>query len=392
MSTFRPGLQRGVIFNYVLVYLCLSWIHRGIPTSEAFSLTSYDSGFYRRRYYRTGLALSSPNVKENKQSDERPLLRTLSLVDEATGEILAQGYELEPLPEERDKPDEDDLEYLYPTQRQYFQFAPAPAPPRAEDGDNVESLVPPSPVQQVRTTSFGCGKLGHQVWSSSTALCLSLVHDYYNDANAQDSSSSSVRSPQSVLELGAGCGLPSIVCRDVLQIPTVVATDFWYVGEDSEREKERLVPETWHGINLEYNVVQGQTKEGGALVKRLDWHDLETVRQAAGPSVDLVIGSDLIYYPMDIQPLWNTIETLLQDCGASKVVLLSPLKPETREAFPAFLELLNSKSNSERTGANYLLERQKLCLYKRIEDLNARQDGDRFLKLTLTLNKSSQTA
>jgi predicted nicotinamide N-methyase len=231
--------------------------------------------------------------------------------------------------------------------------------------------------------SFGCGKLGHQVWPSSMTLCLSLIHDYYGDHNGRDSPS--VR-PESVLELGAGCGLPSIVCRDVLQIPSVVATDFWYVGEDSEREKERLVPEVWHGINLVYNVER--TKDEAALVKRLDWHDLETVRQAAGPTIDLVIGSDLVYYPMDIEPLWNTIETLLQDCGASKVVLIAPVKPETREALPAFLELLDTKSDIK-NGGRYLLKRQELCLYRRNEDFSARQDGDRFLKLTLTCSQTT---
>ncbi len=276
--------------------------------------------------------------------------RPLILVDDETGDVLAQGYELEPFPEERDKPDEDELEMLYPTQRQFFQFGQS------------------TPVQQVRSTSFGCSKMGHQVWPSSMALCLSLIHDYYDATDR----------PQSVLELGAGCGLPSIVCRDVLNVPRVVATDFWYPEQDTQRENERLIPEVWHGINLQYNV---QRKEQGAVVQPLDWHNLESVRQAAAPKIDLVIGSDVVYYHMDILPLWNTMDTLLRECGASKIILVLPVKPETRESLPAFVELLESMSS---TGT-YVLERQQIHLYKSQESFESRQESDRFLKFTLSM-------
>jgi predicted nicotinamide N-methyase len=290
----------------------------------------------------------------------------LILVDDATGQVLARGYELEPFPEERDKPDEDELEILYPTQRQFFQF--------------TES----SPTLQVRSTSFGCSKMGHQIWPSSMALCLSLIHDYHHQQQQQqqddDPSQKSTTWPRSVLELGAGCGLPSILCRDVLQIPRVVATDFWYPDLDpSQRISDRLIPEVWHGINLAYNV---QRLEQGAIVRPLDWHDLDSVRQAATPSIDLVIASDVVYYHMDIEPLWNTMNVLLRECGAAQVVLVLPVKPETRESLPMFVELLEAKAAS---GA-YRLDKQNLHLYKSQESFDARQDSDRFLKFTLALN------
>lgn len=293
---------------------------------------------------------------DESEQETRSILRTLTLVDPASDTVLATGYELAALPRERDKPDEDELEILYPTQRQYFQFDNS-----AKDGE----------IHQVRTTSFGCGKLGHQVWPSSLALCLWLVHEF---------GGSDAASLGSVLELGAGCGLPSIVCRDALKVPMVVATDFWY-SDEIEWEAERLVPEVWHGINLKYNV---QRPEQGALVRKLDWHGQTSVKEAAtaiGPTIDLVIGSDLIYYPMDLAPLWNTLETLLKDCGARKIVLVSPLKPETRESMPAFLELVESKS----ADGSLLVERQEMLLYRSQGAVDARQDGDRFVKLTLSL-------
>lgn len=293
---------------------------------------------------------ASPMMIDRVEKD-RPIRRPLILVDDETGEVLAQGQELEPFPEERNKLDEDELEILYPTQRQFFQF-----------GKTTDM-----PVLQVRSTSFGCSKMGHQIWPSSLALCLSLIHDY----GGSDW-------PKSVLELGAGCGLPSIVCRDILQVPQVIATDFWYPEQQSQRVKDRLVPEVWHGINLQYNV---ERQHQGAVVKPLDWHDLESVRQAATPSVDLVIASDVVYYHMDIVPLWNTIETLLRECGALKVVLVLPVKPETRESLPAFVEVLESKAS---TGT-YVLERQQLHLYKSQESFDTRQDSDRFLKFSLSI-------
>ena len=294
---------------------------------------------------------------ERKRSIRRPLI----LVDDATGQVLSQGYEMEPFPEERDKPDEDELEILYPTQRQYFQF--------------TES----SPLVQVRSTSFGCSKMGHQVWPSSLALCLSLIHDFHQNPQHQhqEENGQGATWPTSVLELGAGCGLPSILCRDVLQIPRVVATDFWYADPDpAQRIQLRLVPEVWHGINLEYNV---QRLDQGAIVRPLDWHDLDSVRQAATPKIDLVIASDVVYYHMDTEPLWNTMNVLLRECGARKVVLVLPVKPETRESLPMFVELLESKAAS---GA-YTLHQQHLHLYKSQESFDARQDSDRFIKFTL---------
>lgn len=311
------------------------------------------------------LALLAP---PSESFSARPILRSLILVDEETKSVLARAYELQPLPEERDKPDEDELEMLYPTRRQYFQF-------RNTDRDDDDDSVPTtSPVQMVRTTSFGCGKLGHQVWPSAIALSLALMNEF----GAQPK-------PASVLELGAGCGLPSVVCRDVLKMSSVVATDFWYeesAAAESIRDMDRLIPEVYHGINLRYNVAQGHD-EARVRVIQLDWHtDSQDIQRRIGPPVDLVIGSDLVYYPADVEPLWSTIESLLRyGDRPTKVILMAPLKPDVREAMPAFLELLEDKS----TRDDFILERQGLYLYKSQESWEAQEDTDYFLKLSISL-------
>jgi predicted nicotinamide N-methyase len=311
---------------------------------------------------------------------------------------LATGYELAaPAKDPTNEEEEDELEYWYPTQRQYFQFAA---------GDDDASNSTSKTIQKIRTTSFGCGKLGHQVWPSSIVLSLVLMHDLNH--NKQNTATL-----QSVLELGAGCGLPSVLCRDVLQIPCVIATDFWYSSRaegamNEQWESDRLVPEHWHGVNLEYNVVENRQESDEdkaasiAYVRKVDWHDLQSVRRVVEETstlakIDLVIGSDIIYYPMDMEPLWNTLETLLKECFAQKVILVSPLKQNLREALPAFEELLATKSSLQ--GGEYLVERQEFALHatttitsafqaKALQALRGDEDGDdRFVKWTLSLRK-----
>jgi predicted nicotinamide N-methyase len=340
--------------RFMAVVLLLLGFFGGATLAFLVSSPAPNPQLDRRRAFPPHIITANTFLLDSSSSTlEREILRHLILVDEETGEILAKGQELQALAQERDQADQDELELMYPTQRQYFQF-----------GDSSKY-----PVQIVRTTSFGCGKLGHQVWPSAMALSLALVHEYTSSEDA------STRIPKSVLELGAGCGLPSVVCRDVLHVP-VIATDFWY-DEAADRDWDRLIPEVHHGINLVHNVARGDK----ARVQSLDWHNIESVRKL-GP-VDLVIGSDVIYYPMDIEPLWKTLETLLRDGGATKVILVSPLKPDIREAMPEFLELLESKSSKDH--GDFDLEQQGLYLYKSRENLEAGEGGEHFLKLSLSL-------
>mmetsp|Transcript_4485 Transcript_4485/g.10896 ORF Transcript_4485/g.10896 Transcript_4485/m.10896 type:complete len:332 (+) Transcript_4485:1654-2649(+) len=240
---------------------------------------------------------------------------------------------LSPSTEEADD-EEDEVEHWFPTTRRYFEFS-----------------IPSSSVESTSTittrqTSFGCGKLGYELWDSSIALCLYLGQQQ------------SLVQGKRVLELGSGCGLPSVVCRDLLQADAVLATDFWQ-KEDDTFDGDRLVPTKFHGMNLEYNVVQRNANSNSVTetaVQRLDWHDRESAVSARDSfRPDLIIGSDLVYYPMDIEPLLNVLEILLigdvddknkeESISENKTqaVLVVALAPAEREALPEFRSKLPSR-------------------------------------------------
>jgi len=236
--------------------------------------------------------------------------------------------------------EEDEVEYWYPTTKRYFEFSI----PHSSSSSSSQSIQSISTIM-TRQTSFGCGKLGYELWDASMALCLHLGQQ-----------PSLVRGKR-VLELGAGCGLPSVVCRDLLQADAILATDFWQ-KEDDTFDGDRLVPTKFHGLNLEYNIVKNrgnENKNGDRVVEtavqRLDWHDRASAVSARDSfRPDIIIGSDLMYYPMDIEPLLNVLETFLIGEGndnkeesssssseiKTRAVLVSALPPVEREALPEF--------------------------------------------------------
>lgn len=238
----------------------------------------------------------------------------IHILQDSEGATLGQCTEFFP---EDDRPDEDELEMLFPTVRRRFAFGTA-----INDGLTQDKIM-------IRQTSFGCGKLGYQVWPSSIALSLYLCN---HPEMIKD---------QNIMELGAGCGLPSAVCRDLLGARFILATDFWMV---SKCEQDRLIPESWHGINLKFNVETSPK----AKAQHVDWFNPDTVRHALEVGQpNIVVGSDLIYYPTDLWSLWNTIEICLKDGDVDEVILISPLKPDVREALPEFRKMLENKGGKE---------------------------------------------
>ncbi|VEU38547.1 unnamed protein product [Pseudo-nitzschia multistriata] len=238
--------------------------------------------------------------------------------------------------------EEDEVEYWYPITRRYFEFSIPPS-------QSSETLVQSTSTTMIRQTSFGCGKLGYELWDSSIALCLHLGRQL------------PLIEGKRILELGSGCGLPSVVCRDLLQADAVLATDFWQEDGDGF-DGDRLVPTKFHGMNLEYNVVAARgNKRREAAVQRLDWHDRASAvsaRESFRP--DVVIGSDLMYYPMDIEPLLNVLETFLVEDGdrdgadgkqatETRVFLVSALAPAEREALPEFRSKLPVRFSATHT-------------------------------------------
>ena len=209
--------------------------------------------------------------------------------------------------------EEDTVDEWYPTTRTLFEFTTL---------NNVKNATKAQFC--IRETSFGCGGLGYCVWSSAVALGLTLLQHPQWIHNRR------------VLELGAGCGLPSRLCWE-LGAAAVLATDFWE-QPDTPTERKDVVPDPLHALNLQYNT---QT-----AVQRVDWNDLETVRQAQAIfQPDIILGSDLVYYPVNVQPLLDTLQELLplenNPKSAQFAVLMSPLPPDhEREGLPEFRQRL----------------------------------------------------
>lgn len=209
-----------------------------------------------------------------------------------------------------------------------------------------------SKVLTLRQTSFGCGRLGANIWPSAIALSCLLAGD-----------SGDLIEGKRVLEVGAGCGLPSAYCSWVAH--SILATDYWEEKEESSSAEmspsyhdslyrnsaigettntgDRLVAKNLFGVNLAYNIGQSEEHDNTS-VKRLDWHDEMGIHKIADDfRPDVIIGSDLVYYPMDTTPLFQTLEILLKTGGAEDVLLMLPLPPMAdREALPDFRRRLDN--------------------------------------------------
>lgn len=133
-----------------------------------------------------------------------------------------------------------------------------------------------------------------------------------------------------------------------------LATDYWEDGKNYNASGgDRLVPKNLFGANLAYNIGSSDSDGNASAntsVERLDWHDEMSIFKIAHDfRPDVIIGSDLVYYPMDTAPLLQTLEILLKNSGGGDggakvdVLLLLPLPPNAeREALPDFRRRLEN--------------------------------------------------
>jgi hypothetical protein len=233
--------------------------------------------------------------------------------------ILGSCNEVRPLTTLKEE-DEDEVEMFYATTNRYFTFPNKETKCNDADGsgnDDGDKWL------RIRQTTFGCGRLGATVWPSAIALAALLAGTTYR---------SSIEGKR-VLELGSGCGLPILTAKKVCNAKQVLPTDYW--ERDGLVIGNRLVPKDLFGKNLAYNV--------GCEPYNLDWHDEISVFEASTLfRPDVIIGSDLVYYPDDAEPLLQTLDILLKNgSGAESMLLILPL-PTTaeREALPGFRKRL----------------------------------------------------
>ncbi|KAL7469105.1 hypothetical protein ACHAXS_009349 [Conticribra weissflogii] len=236
----------------------------------------------------------------------------------------------------------------------------------------------------IRETSFGCGKLGGTVWESSLALSCHLMTLFRSDGISYNNNETSKHpSEWRIIELGAGVGVPSCVCRE-LGAGKILSTDYW---DDSSKDfvtapdPDRLIPHHLFGVNLEFNLLQsaGLSVENGqneksndkqCFVRKLDWYDSEEVKEAKKLiNPNLIIASAVVYYKEDVIPLIQTLEILLDTesvVGKSRDVVEEPVEallflPEFREAMPLFREKLEEMMSAH-PGWSLKVDRVRLLL------------------------------
>ena len=271
-----------VVYPSVFV-VCLSTIPSRVLPPSPLSVSSLSSSirFPARRIASasrsTGrcrthmpLSLQTTNTKHTTDADTTNVIRSYSLEETSDhdehqlamscSELLTSPVATDTDDDDDDAEEEDEVEYLWPTKKRHFSFS-------------IPTIAPASyrnTCITIRETSFGCGKLGYGVWECGIALCLYLAatippHEQtqqHDGDDAAEAGSIPRAIPTTILELGAGCGLPTIFCREILQHhhdaatnSGVVATDVWQEDTESVTDKHRLMPTKYHGMNLHYNVI-----------------------------------------------------------------------------------------------------------------------------------------
>lgn len=183
----------------------------------------------------------------------------------------------------------------------------------------------------VREIPFSYGKLGGQIWYAAVGFAQYVA-----------SNPSLVRG-KTVLELGAGLGLPGLVAGKVGGLVTL--SEFGYEGKVGgtmveKADEKRLVPSALLD-NLKYNINLNNASST-VNVRHLDWYDYVNDVKATEKEeqYDLIIGSDLINWEDDVAPLISTLKYFLSRKEGSQAVIA--MTNENRRGLPKFLEMVNN--------------------------------------------------
>lgn len=227
------------------------------------------------------------------------------------------------------------------------------------DTNNTNSISNPSAVcAVVRCIDDHPGVVasGHYVWPSSLFLCDYLIWNRYSqrcchyfevlgegsthraphmDENESKTLAHSVTRDhswgmpiRSVLELGSGSGILSIVASQIFRdtLDVVVVTDHDPTTLERARENHASTFEVLHGIGAQQTIRTeflqlewGSQLEWEQVVHCLGSFRLEESREdkqrssttSGQPSFDLVLGSDLIDRVEVVEPLFSTINSAL---------------------------------------------------------------------------------
>jgi protein-lysine N-methyltransferase EEF2KMT len=167
--------------------------------------------------------------------------------------------------------------------------------------------------------STSAGSTGLRTWDA----CLHLATYLASDGR-------SLIMGRSVLELGAGTGLLSIICAGPLAAAYVLATDG---DEDVDKRIEG-------NIGLNHHLPRRSGRRIPLEAKVLKWGSSETlgsVLPSKGGNVlyDTILGADLTYSLDSLDPLASTISGLAELCPTAEIVISAPMRDE--DMFDLFL-------------------------------------------------------
>jgi protein N-lysine methyltransferase METTL21D len=179
----------------------------------------------------------------------------------------------------------------------------------------------------LREMSITEAGIGCALWDA--AIIISRCLDYYGKLNTWKN--------QRMIELGAGVGLPGIVCARFAK--QVVITDCL----------ESLVQNLKYNVSLNSNPedslepILAENVRNAALVDLLDWHDVDQHDflkrySADGQPFDIVFGSELVYTgdKEHIQFLIRVVDRILKPDG-----IFYSIQSTDRDGMKLFVELLN---------------------------------------------------
>ena len=167
---------------------------------------------------------------------------------------------------------------------------------------------------------------GLGIWAASIVLAQWLVE------KVKDGSMGGEKEER-IVELGAGCGIPSLALATALsaqnetakQSAQIYATDF----------NPRTVENLQHNIHLNEKKLNEATQLTGMV---MDWKDPSTWPKEP---VDCVIGSDLIYQSDMVPLLVNTITGLIKAKGAGKFLYVARADGE-RQGHVEFMDRMEA--------------------------------------------------
>lgn len=147
---------------------------------------------------------------------------------------------------------------------------------------------------------------GLTIWRAAESLCHYLIqqHEMLQDKN--------------ILELGAGLGLCGILVQSIALKSRVYITD---------GDTETLV-------KLRENIIENKMET--VYCRQLLWgrkDSEEFLKFSDGELFDVIIASDIIYSPVVVEPLWQSIEVLLKNNGTFITAFCKRKVPVTIKMF-----------------------------------------------------------